>query len=175
MAGKTRVRFDRKALIRNMFKRLEKEQTKRFLAYAKEKIAEIGREFQAWDDTGNLLNSLCWVVFYNGRRKGFGFYDAPSATEDSYLHELSKPPLKQAVDGKNLARHFVSSYRPSIDVGWEVAFAVTAPYWGYWEEGHENILLGQHVQFAIMAEQYDAMSKELSPAKVSFEKYVPKY
>lgn len=175
MAGKTRVRFDRKALIRNMFKRLEKEQTKRFLAYAESKIEEIGKQFQAWDRTGNLLNSLCWVVFFNGSRKGFGYYDTPTSSEDSYLHELSKEPLKQLVDGRNLAREFVSGYHPKHERGWEVVFAVTAPYWGYWEEGHYNIMLRQYAKFSVMAEQYDEVSKELSPAKVSFESYVPKY
>lgn len=175
MAKKSKVKFDRKALVQSMFTRLEKEQTIRFLDYAKDKMEEIGKEFQAWDRTGNLLNSLCWIVFFNGKRKGFGYYNTPSASEDSYLHELSKAPLKQLVDGRNLARQFISGYHTEHEKGWEVAFAVTAPYWGYWEEGHDNIMLGQYVQFAIMAEQYDNVSKELSPAKVTFQNYVPKY
>ena len=46
-----------------------------------------------------------------------------------------------------------------------VLFAILAPYWGYWEAGHNNIFLGR-VQFAAMTQFYDIIKGELKPMKV---------
>lgn len=174
---KSVVKFNREKLVKQMFSRLEKEQTELFISYAKEKIKEIGADFANWDRTGNLISSLCWIVCSKGQRVSFGYFSKNKTTDDSYLHELSKPPLKQLVDGRIEAQKFISEYQPTITHGWEVIFAVCAPYWGYWEEGHKNILMGgKKVQFAVMAQEFDKVRKELpSPCKVRFNTYVPTY
>lgn len=174
--GRSKVIFNGEKLKKEMFDKIAKEQTNRLIAYAEKRIMQIGADFQSWDRTGNLLDSLCWAVFYDGKRKKYDYYRRGGATEDAYLHELSKPPIKQLSDGRIAAQNFLVSYKPEITKGWELVFGVLAPYWGYWEEGHINILKGrQFVKFAIMSQQFDQISNDLKPAKTTFTVTVPKY
>lgn len=173
--GRSKVLFNGNKLRKEMLKKIVDEQTKRLISYAEERILQIGADFQSWDRTGNLLDSLCWAVHYDGKRKKFGYYRSQGATDDAYLHELSKPPLKQLSDGRIAAQNFLANHNPTTK-GWELVFGVLAPYWGYWEKGHINKLMGgQFVKFAVMTQHYDQIKSDLKPAKTTFTVEVPKY
>lgn len=177
MATKTIVKFNAKRWANAVRKIIADEQTNRLVEYAKEEIKNIGHAFTAWDRTGNLLDSLCWAVYYDGQKgANYGFYRNATASEDSYLHEYSKQPLKQLVDGHSEAQKFLATYVPSMTKGWEIVFAVCAPYWGYWEAGHTNPPhSGRRVKFAVMAERYDHVKKALGSKRTTFSVYVPLY
>lgn len=174
--GKSKVIFNADKLKKEILKSISEEQTKRLITYAESRIESIGRDFLSWDRTGNLLDSLCWAVYYDGKLKKSDYYRNKSASDDAYLHELSKPPLKELSDGRIAAQNFLATYKSSVSNGWELVFGVLAPYWGYWEEGHRNILMGnQFVKFSVMAQQYDNVERDLKPAKTTFHVYVPHY
>lgn len=153
-----------------------KEQNARLVEYAKEKIAGIAMSIQShgymMDRTGNLLDSLCWVVSYNGKLVEGGFYREQQATDDSYLHELLPNDYKETfpVYGHGLARQFINDYGNKSENGqWVVYFAVLAPYWAYWEKGHENVMTQKFEHFAVMAEVHDMCAQDLKPAKVELK------
>lgn len=157
-------------------------QNERLVAYAKKKIRLIGDAIQLYnsknhmDRTGNLLDSLCWVVSYNGKMVEGGFYREQQATEDAYLHELLPEDYKGTfpVYGHRLAEIFITQYGNKSESGqWVVYFAVLAPYWAYWEKGHENILTKKFEHFAVMAEVHDMCAQDLKPAKVELKLKVP--
>lgn len=194
--GKSKViGFDSKKLEEKLVKNLVNEQTNRLIAYAKEKIVEIAKDIQShgygMDRTGNLLDSLCWVVSYDGHEAGSGFYRSQRASRNSYLHELfsnSQRAIEERgisgdeikamypVYGHALAEMFISEHGSKSKKGqWVVYFAILAPYWGYWEVGHQNILTHQYEKFAVMAEFRDKVAKDLKPAEVSFFRSRPSY
>lgn len=167
----TRVRFSKSEFRKELMKRkklYEDEQTARLIAYAQEQIQLIGSEIAPYfgmseRNTGNLLDSLCWGVWFNGnnRPKAFGYYREPQAEFESYLHELS-PLNRVPVNGRLLAQQFLADFQPKIKDGWEVAWGVLAPYYAYWETGHENILLGGYVApFYVMTQRYDHIQNQL--------------
>ena len=169
------IGFNAAKMAEQMMAKAVAEQNRRLIAYAKEQMAKIAERMMGFQDTGNLLDSLCWAVYYKGEILKFGFFrDGVEAIEESWLHALSKS-IRQPVNGREMANSFLASYRPHETNGWEVVWAVNAPYWGYWEKGHENVLLGSYVKFSIMAHRYDVIRKQLKPAKVSFYTHVPKY
>ena len=179
MARKGRVDFDTKAAAASIFAAIAEAQTKRLIAFAKKEIKSIGNDISVaptknnLDATGNLLDSLCWVVSYGGKVKDFGYYRTATASEDSHLHEYSRS-IKQSVNGHFLASQFVASYTPTVTNGWEVAFAILAPYWGYWEKGHRG-RSGTKQQWSVMTRHYDVIRKAIPAGKTKFHTYVAKY
>lgn len=178
MANKTKVKLTGLFKWKDaLYKELTKEQTNRLIAYAKERIISIGASIEGYnsknhmDRTGNLLDSLCWGVLFNGKMKGSGFFRPATAIENSNLHEWSNPK-GESINGHQRAKNFIQTYKSSSD-GWEVFFAVLAPYWGYWEAGHINVKSGQIQRWQVMAQQFDVVSQDLSPMKVTFHNYVP--
>lgn len=177
MARKSKVVFDSNALVKKMFARLEREQTARLVEYAKAEIIRIGNDISVaptannLDRTGNLLDSLCWAVYFDGKLSKFGYYRKATAIEDSHLHEYSKP-MGESVNGHVLAQNFISAYVPQQS-GWELFFAILAPYWGYWEEGFTHILNGRFYNWQVMTEHYDSVKNDLKPCNVRFNTYRP--
>lgn len=175
---RSRVLFAKEKIKKEILNRISKEQTERLITYAKGEITNIGVNINSYgsahhmDRTGNLLDSLCWAVYHNGKLKDFGFYRKDEAVGISRLHEWSKTQ-GQEVDGYLLAEQFITSYTPQTKSGWELFFAVLAPYWGYWEKGHTNIKNGSFQQFAVMTQFYDKVKADLTPAKVTFNTYIP--
>lgn len=166
--------FKAAKLKKAIFNDIASKQTERLIEYAETKIQAIGKKFQAWEDTGNLLDSLCWGVFYKSNRVKMGYYRNAMANDVSILHEYS-PSISEYVNGRALAQEFMKSYNPDSN-GWVVVFAVLAPYWGYWEAGHYNIPWKTHVKFRVMATFYDEVRNELKPpCRFTFEVGVPKY
>ena len=166
------------------------EQTNRFINYATEEIKKLGDMIQTYssrnhmDRTGNLLNSLCWGVYYKGKKKSSGFYRKPvlhqkgiDGTSASYLHEFFKD--KEEVNGRRRAENFLTSYKPESD-GWQVIFAILAPYWGYWESGFTMKINGgergtRFMQFQVMTHFFDDVRASLRPAETRLTVYVPEY
>ena len=182
---KSTVKFNATALEKQLLEKLTKEQTRRLIAYAKEKIQEIGDKIQTWnsrnhmDRTGNLLNSLCWGVSYGGEMVETGFYRDATSIRESGLHEWSGQN-DEPVDGRARAEAFLQ--RKSKDCPknkWRVFFAILAPYWGYWEtgfvfvhgEGRGNFRGATFMKFSVMSQVYDTVSKELKPAETTFRIY----
>lgn len=167
--------FDAKALEKQIYDAVKDSIDAFLVDYAKTKIVDIGRKIQAYhsannmDRTGNLLNSLCWGVSYNGDVLDSGFYREETIHDDmgidhngqSYMHELL-PDYKYAypVNGRAMANEFLQRSQPSSK-GWRVFFAILAPYWGYWESGHKNVMTGKFERFAVMTHVYDEVKREL--------------
>ena len=166
----------------------------RLVEYAKETILKIGNKINTYhskhnmDRTGNLLNSLCWGVSYKGKLVDGGFFrDAVhnskgiSRTSESFLHEWFSGDEKYLipVDGRKLAEEYLRKVGNTGSTGWKVFFAILAPYWGYWEEGFNMKVRGKSMgffQFAVMAETYDQVRRDLKPArKYYFNVSVPQY
>ena len=172
---KSRVIFPQKAIEKQIFAKMSALQTDLLINYAMQEIKNIGNDISVFqrannlDRTGNLLDSLCWGVYYNGSRKKSGYYRSARASEISHLHEYSRP-MGQAVSGHYLAQLFIQKYRPTTEKGWEVFFAVLAPYWGYWETGFETPS-GEELKWHVMTRHYDVVSNDLKPANVTFNIY----
>lgn len=165
MKDTARFKFNSERWREKMLKALTENVIEKLKAYAKEEINNIGASLLAWDRTGNLLDSICWGLYKDGKEIASGFYRAASATETSYLHELSKPPKKRAVNGRECAVMFLNNYTPTISKGIELVFGVLIPYWAYWERegGHYNVLKKQVIQFRALFQRYDEIKKALSP------------
>jgi hypothetical protein len=141
------------------------------------------------DRTGNLLNSLCWGVTFDGEVKDSGFYRSPKVGsrtnrwgqergmgikggDNSYLHEFFDD--KELVLGRKLAEEYIGSAKGKSGK-WTVFFAVLAPYWGYWESGFTQVTTGKRMQFQVMTHIFDDVRMDLKPAKTHLTVYVPKY
>lgn len=171
------------------------QQTARLIAYAKDKIQQIGDKIKTYhsrnhmDRTGNLLDSLYWGVSYNGTLVQMGYYREQRATEPSYLHEFLGDDYNTLfpVNGRLFAKRHLERYMGGKQFnGWKVWFAILAPYWGYWENGFKmkrTLASNEEVdvetfsfrRFAVMAEFYDVIKSDLKPAKVRFRHPVAKY
>lgn len=179
-------------------------QTERLVAYAQSEMMKLGNRINSYvgahhmDRTGHLLNSLCWGVTYNGTMKASGFYRDEElhsrgieVGRQSYLHEFFNND-KEEVEGRRLAEDFLRSYQGSGN-GWDVFWAVLAPYWGYWEGGF-NMKSGgntvykkkpsrtraipfssRRMQFSAMIHTYYEARMDLKPAKTKITVYRPKY
>lgn len=186
----------------NVYNYLVKVQSERFAEYAKEKIIEIGNAIQQFhsknhmDRTGNLLDSLCWGVSFNGQLQYSGFYREQKASTNSFLHEWLPGDVKYLipVEGHQLASEYIQRYgNNGSSNGWKVFFAILAPYWGYWEKGfnmthgiiphdrkgQESAAYKQGIrsfyQFAVMTQFYDEIRQDLKPARTRFRVSVAKY
>ena len=189
---KTQINFDAKALTKTLVDNHVQWQTELLIDYAEKTIMKIGNKINSYtsrnhmDRTGNLLNSLCWGVYYRGELKASGFYRNAESLEDSYLHEWLTDDLRDLnpVNGHALAEAFIKSYKGGNTDGWKVFFAVLAPYWGYWEEGftmkhgfstNGTFTGASFKKFAVMTEFYDVVKEDLKPAKVTFKTKAPEY
>lgn len=205
MATKTRIiGWNPNAFLKEMTDNAIALQTERLVEYAISEVKKIGDKMLTYnsannfDRTGNLLNSICWGVTYNGEKKASGFYrDAVTHTytnrwgqergmgmqggTSSYLHEFFGGT--EEVNGRQRAEEFLDTYRGKAK-GWSVFFAVLAPYWGYWESGfvmrsgggESNV--SRHtrfMQFQVMTHIFDDVRMALKPAKTRLTVYVPKY
>lgn len=176
-----------KATEKQLMKFWSEEQSRLLIEYAKRKVTEIGNRIQEYhsrnhmDRTGNLLNSLCWGVSYDGKLVEGGFYREQGAAGVSFLHEWFSGDEKYLypVDGHNLAASYIQKYGNNGAKGWRVFFAILAPYWGYWEKGfsmyHNYGGYSTFHQFAVMTQYYDEVKKELKPARTRFRTSVVKY
>lgn len=207
--GKTRIiGFNAKQLEKELWEQASKEQTARLIEYAKEKIISLGDSISSYhsrhnlDRTGNLLDSLCWGVSFDGRLAEGGFYRQKTAFYSSSLHEWSQvsfwdrkasPPMaidnfsdfEDPVDGHALAEQYIEKMgnNGAMKNGWKVFFAILAPYWGYWEKGftlyphfaRSETLFMQRKQFAVMTMLKDSVQSELKPAKTTISVRVPTY
>ena len=193
------IGFNAKSMAAAMMKNVVAEQNRRLVEYAKEKILAIGNQIQTYhsrnhmDRTGNLLNSLCWGVSYNGKLVEGGFFrDAVlnnkgiAKTSESFLHEWFSGDVKYLipVNGRQLAQTYMQKYGNNGAKGWRVFFAILAPYWGYWENGFTMKSGGgdsgiprstRFMQFSVMTQFYDEIKKDLKPARVRFRVSVAKY
>lgn len=181
-----------------LFAILSAEQNKRLIDYAKGKIVEIGQAIEQYhsahhmDRTGNLLNSLCWGVSYNGSLIEGGFYrdavlhnNGIDGSSTSYLHEwfVGDEKYLEPVNGRQLAEGYLQTYGNNGAKGWRVFFAILAPYWGYWEKGFTmNSKFGAgksgvsgFYQFAVLTHFYDSIKRDLKPARTRLRVSVRKY
>ncbi len=181
-----------------LFAILSAEQNKRLIDYAKGKIVEIGQAIEQYhsahhmDRTGNLLNSLCWGVSYNGSLIEGGFYrdavlhnNGIDGSSTSYLHEWFGGDEKylEPVNGRQLAEGYLQTYGNNGAKGWRVFFAILAPYWGYWEKGFTmNSKFGAgksgisgFYRFAVLTYFYDSIKRDLKPARTRLRVSVRKY
>jgi hypothetical protein len=181
MAKKTKVRLNAKKLHADMMKKVVGIQTERLINYAISEVTKMGDELlvkmrgKPSDRTHNMLNSLVWAVYYDGKEEKHGYYRKSSSTRgDASLHEISKDPI--AVNGRQLARQFLDTYQPRQKNGWEIIWAILAPYYAYWEQGHENVFYGKYVKFNMMTQRYDDIKNALgTKVNVTIQVNVPKY
>ena len=152
------------------------------------------------DRTGNLLDSLCWGVSYDGKLVEGGFFREKRANTVSALHEWSTVSFKQKtrdqfggewqdnisagedVDGRQLAEAYIQRYGNNGAKGWKVFFAILAPYWGYWEKGFmmvhglpKSSKSRTFRQFAVMTQFYDQVKADLKPMRTRFRVSVATY
>ena len=162
MANNTTIKFNAKNWGNAILKTIVEEQTRRLIEYAPAELARMVETKELGNATYNVQDSFVWGVYYNGKRvpKGFGFYGNKTARKNSYLHEYSRNPIP--VNGRALARTFIKNYTPSTDKGWEIVWAVCAPYAAYWEGGHVNPPKSGRVVYAhVMFQRYDSIKSEL--------------
>lgn len=194
MAKSSLTGWNPETLKKQMMENVVAYNNARLVDYAKETIAKIGNKIESYhsknnmDRTGNLLNSLCWGVSYKGKLVEGGFFrDAVlndkgiGKTSESFLHEWFSGDEKYLipVNGRQLAEEYLQKVGNTGSSGWKVFFAILAPYWGYWEEGFNMKAKGKSIgffKFAVMAETYDQVRKDLKPArKYYFNVSVPQY
>ena len=178
MATKTKVIFQGKKWGKEVMKQIVALQTQRLIAYADNMIESIGSSIMAYaspnnmDRTGNLLDSLCYCVYYNGDAKKRGYFRGETAVGDSHLHEWDNP-MGMSVNGHVMAQNFLATYNPQTKKGWEIFFAIAAPYWGYWEKGHRNVKSEQYQKWAVMTQHFDVVKQDLTPMNTTFHTYIP--
>lgn len=169
----TRARFQKEKFRKELMKQkreIDKLQTQKFIEFAQEEISKMASLLVDCEDTGNLLDSLCWAIWHNKKLVKNGYYrEQPQAELDSYLHELS-PERSIPINGRVLADQFIAQYDPTIESGWEVVWGVLAPYWAYWEDGHFNVLIGDYVQFVAMSQRFDHIKDVFEPASNEYIK-----
>lgn len=190
------VVFDSKALAKDIFNNLVPYQTNLLIEYAMAEIKKLGDRIASYnganglDRTGNLLNSLCWGVTYDGALKASGFYREETHKKrtnrkgderglgrqggnDSFLHEFFGNDA-ELVEGRKLAKEYLQNVRGKANK-WTVFFAILAPYWGYWESGFRMVTTNKRMQFQAMIYVFDDVRKDLKPAKTNITIYRPKY
>ena len=207
--GRTRILgFNPDRMKKQMLSIAVDEQNKRLVDFAEQKIRLLGDAIQLYnsrnhmDRTGNLLDSLCWCVCYDGNMVKNGFYREKRANSLSFLHgytevgfiegnlrrkwktaqsglinnPYSYVDAGESVNGRERAEQYLAKAPKRCKSGqWMVMFAILAPYWGYWEEGHKNIFTKKFEQFSVMTQFYDKISAELKPAKTRIHVSVAKY
>ena len=163
------IGFNPTQLAKSMMEAAVEEQNRRLVEYAEQRIIMLGETINSWNsrhqmnDEGNLLDSLCWGVCYDGKMVQSGFYRNPKATTPSYLHGWSKVEFAdpkrfkkhavgesvkdwvemdagEPVNGHQLTADYLAQAHKKCKSGeWLVFFAILAPYWGYWEKGFTQV------------------------------------
>lgn len=168
---------------KNVFDSYVAAQSNLLVNYAVNTVQEIGDTIKQYnsrnhfDRTGNLLDSLCWCLTYRGTIVGSGYYQN-KATVLSYLHEFDEDFEAYPVGGHTLAELYIQRYGKTSVNGWRLVIAIFAPYWGYWEHGFNMKVKGKSFgirKFAVMTQFFDKVTKDLSPANVTFRNNVPTY
>lgn len=190
------VVFDSRALAKDIFNNLVPYQTNLLIDYAMVEIKKLGDRIASYnsanglDRTGNLLNSLCWGVTYDGALKASGFYREEvhktrtnrlgqtrglgvGGGSDSFLHEFFGNDA-ELVEGRKLAKEYLQNVKGKSNK-WTMFFAILAPYWGYWESGFRMVTTNKRMQFQAMVYVYYDVIRDLKPAKTSITVYRPKY
>ena len=193
---KSVVVFDGNALAKLMFNNIVPIQTNLLIEYAKVEIKKLGDRIASYnganglDRTGNLLNSLCWGVTYDGVLKASGFYREETHKKrtnrkgderglgvnggnDSFLHEFFGNDA-ELVEGRKLAKEYLQNVKGKSNK-WTMFFAILAPYWGYWECGFRMVKNNKRMQFQALIYTFDDVRKDLKPAKTDITVYRPKY
>ena len=104
------IGFNAAKMAEQMMANAVAEQNRRLVEYAEQRIIMLGETINSYnskhymDDTGNLLDSLCWGVCYNGEMVQSGFYRSPKANMPSYLHGWSNVEF---ADPKRFKKHAV--------------------------------------------------------------------
>lgn len=117
------------------------------------------------------------AILEGGRNKWKELYNkdvqkARMLQKANWSYESAAEP----VNGHALAQAYIDKAASKCKDGhWYVFFAILAPYWGYWEEGHNNIFKHRFVKFNIMTWHYDKIKNDLKPAKMRFNVHVEKY
>lgn len=194
------VGFNSTKLFDEMMKDIIKQQRALFVDYAEKTIKDVGDTIKTYhsrnnmDRTGNLLDSLCWGVSYQGKLMDSGFYRPAQASMESGLHEWSSASFRDKygtfadrinadtpVNGHQLAQEYIERAGNLSHKGWKVFFAILAPYWGYWEKGF-TLRTGfgakkneRFLQFSVMSQFYDKVKADLKPSRVRFNVSVANY
>lgn len=173
MASKSRVVFNSKKFGKMLLDNIVKEQTRRLIEYAEKELNTMVATREFHDRTGQAANSYVWAVYYNGKKKGYGFYGKAGGGKSSYLHEWS-PSIREAVYGRKAARAFLNEYTPNAN-GWEIVWCAAAPYLGY-HEGAGYAIGNMYYHFNVMSQEYDQIKQTLEPkCRVTFRINPPQY
>ena len=79
------IGFNAAKMAEQMMANAVAEQNRRLVEYAEQRVIMLGETINSYnskhhmDDTGNLLDSLCWGVCYDGKMVQSGFYRSPKA------------------------------------------------------------------------------------------------
>ena len=169
MATKTRVKFSKETLRKNIMKNVVAEQTRRLVEYARNELYEmiVSREFQS--RTFNLADSFVWAVYFQGKEQGHGYVGAKMAKEKSLLHEWSRDPSKRIpVDGRKEAKDFLKAFKGQLtnDGGWVCVWAACAPYAKYLDPAAGSTKTNH---FFVISQRYDHIKNVFSPkGRVTF-------
>ena len=156
------VKFNADLFKNQLLKKLVIEQTKRLESYAERELKEMAQSRQLQNATGTLLDSLVWGVFLDGQLRSYGFYGGKNASKNATLHALT-PSASREIDGRTCAEQFIQSYSSSVKQGWEIVWAVTAPYAAYWEAGHYNVFSHRYRHAEVITQRYDHIKNTLEP------------
>lgn len=157
---KTSVKFNEKAMRKQILDAIVPEQTKRLVEYAKEEIYEMIATRDFHSRTFNLADSYVWAVYYNGKEQEHGFVGGKMATSKSYLHEYSKSQRVE-VDGRKTAQEFLNYYRSqAIKNGWTIVWAACAPYAVYLDPAVGSTKTNR---FFVISQRYDHIKGTLEP------------
>ena len=132
-----------------------RQQTAKLCVYASEMIKKInafreaGLATPSGDWTGNLGDSLCWIVYYNGKIEKSGY-----ARKDPIAQSpQSDSDVNGDIWGRKLADDFIRSHNPSATKGWEVVWAATVNYASKLEQGISDIHEG--LKLRIISQVFD--------------------
>jgi hypothetical protein len=132
-----------------------KQQTDKLCVYASKMIKKIntfreaGMSNPSGDWTGNLGDSLCWIVYYNGNIANSGYARNQAMAQDAQ-HDSS---VSGDIWGRELANNFIRSHNPSTTKGWEVVWAATVNYASKLEKGNSDVHKG--VRLRIISQVFD--------------------
>lgn len=159
----SKVRFNADALQKKILKGLIQEQTDRLIEYAKTAAQDLAAKIQSFgyrnnfDDYGNLLDSICWGVCYDGQLKDSGFYREKRATMATTMHGYSKVALREGNTRRKWKDLYGQNKQWMLDASWSYTSA-GEPINGralaeeYLAKCHKNCKSGQWTMFiAILA------------------------